>query len=62
MSEHAQQNHRKRVPLGALIDQDQRDKLAQLARQRDCSVSRIVRQALRSELARETGGTRSVAS
>jgi post-segregation antitoxin (ccd killing protein) len=38
------------VPLGAFIDRDQHEQLAELARRQDCSMSRIVRRALAAEL------------
>jgi predicted transcriptional regulator len=53
MSELAQKAHgRKRVPLGAFIDAGQRERLVELARQEDRSVSSIVRKALAAELER----------
>ena len=45
-----------RVPLGALVDREQRDQLERLARERDCSMSRIVRRALAAELERTSEG------
>jgi post-segregation antitoxin (ccd killing protein) len=42
-----------RIHLGALVDREQRDRLAALARQQDCSVSRLVRQAIDAELKRQ---------
>ena len=47
-----------RVHLGALVDQEQRDERVDLARQQDCSVSRIVRRALAAELEREANGAK----
>jgi hypothetical protein len=41
-----------RVPLGALVDRRQKDEVFRLAREQDCSVSRIVRKALAAEIER----------
>ena len=41
-----------RVHIGAFVDLEQRRQLVELARQEDCSVSRIVRKALAAELER----------
>jgi hypothetical protein len=50
----AQQNRQaERVPLSAFVDRDQRDKLAERARQEDRSVSSLVRAAVAAELGRE---------
>jgi post-segregation antitoxin (ccd killing protein) len=43
---------RDRVHIGAHVDREQRDELVQLARQRDRSVSSILRIAIARELAR----------
>jgi hypothetical protein len=51
----AQANRAERVPIGAFVDREQRDELVQLARQSDCSVSRIVRRAIARELERSEG-------
>jgi post-segregation antitoxin (ccd killing protein) len=40
------------VPIGAFVDREQRDELVRLARERDCSMSRIVRRAIAAELER----------
>jgi post-segregation antitoxin (ccd killing protein) len=48
------QERAQRVPLGALVDREQREQLAELARRKDCSVSRIVRKALAAQLERES--------
>jgi hypothetical protein len=40
------------VNLGAFVDVEQRDQLAQLAKAEDCSMSRIVRRALEAEFER----------
>jgi post-segregation antitoxin (ccd killing protein) len=48
----AQEERAERVPIGAFVDREQRDELERLARERDCSMSRIVRRALASELER----------
>jgi hypothetical protein len=48
----AQEEGAERVPIGAFVDREQRDELERLARERDCSMSRIVRRALASELER----------
>jgi hypothetical protein len=53
MSQLAQENRAQRVTLGALVDRRQKEAVFQLARQHDCSVSRIVRRALTAELERE---------
>jgi predicted transcriptional regulator len=42
-----------RVYIGAQVDRQQRDQLAELARERDRSVSSISRRALAAELERE---------
>jgi hypothetical protein len=42
-----------RVYIGAQVDRRQRDELIRLARQRDRSVSSIIRRALAAELERE---------
>lgn len=42
-----------RVPLGALVDRAQHERLVELARREDCSVSRVVRRALAHELERQ---------
>jgi predicted transcriptional regulator len=42
-----------RVYIGAQVDREQRDQLVQLARERDRSVSSIIRRALAAELERE---------
>ena len=39
----------------AFVDREQRDELVRLARQSDCSVSRIVRRAIARELERSEG-------
>jgi post-segregation antitoxin (ccd killing protein) len=53
MSQFAQEVSRpERVHLGAMVDPEQRRQLVELARQEDCSVSRIVRKALAAELER----------
>jgi hypothetical protein len=48
----AQEERAERVPIGAFVDREQRDELVRLARQSDCSMSRIVRRALSRELER----------
>ena len=48
----APENRAQRVPLGALVDREQKDEVFRLAREHDCSVSRIVRRALAAELER----------
>jgi hypothetical protein len=48
----AQEERAERVPIGAFVDREQRDELVRLARDSDCSMSRIVRRALASELER----------
>ena len=50
MGQIAQENRTQRVPLGALVDREQKDEVFRLAREHDCSVSRIVRRALAAEL------------
>ena len=57
MNQIAQENRAERVPLGALVDRQQKDEVFQLARQQDCSVSRIVRKALAAALEREGSDT-----
>ena len=52
MSQLAQEERAERVPIGAFVDREQRDELVRLARDSDCSMSRIVRRALASELER----------
>jgi len=52
MGQIAQEERAERVPIGAFIDREQRDELVRLARERDCSMSRIVRSALAAELER----------
>jgi hypothetical protein len=52
MAQLAQGNRPQRVPLGALVDRQQREAIFELAREDDCSVSRIVRRALAAELKR----------
>jgi predicted transcriptional regulator len=49
----AQEERAKRVPIGAFVDREQRDELVRLARERDRSVSSIIRRALSAELERE---------
>jgi hypothetical protein len=57
MSELAQEKEqRERVHIGAFVDRRQRDELVQFARERDRSVSSIIRRALASELEREPKG------
>jgi hypothetical protein len=52
MSQVAQEGRTERVPIGAFVDREQRDELVRLARERDCSMSRIVRRAIAAELER----------
>jgi len=60
MSQVTKQGKRQRVPLGALVDAVQRDRLVELAHREDMSMSAIVRRALTAELDRaaEAGETR----
>ena len=60
MSQATKQGKRQRVPLGAFVDADQRDRLVELAHREDMSMSAIVRRALTAELDRaaEAGETR----
>ena len=53
MEQFAQENRAQRVPLEALVDREQKDEVFRLAREHDCSVSRIVRRALAAELERD---------
>jgi hypothetical protein len=55
VSQLAQEERAERVPIGAFVDREQRDELVGLARQSDCSVSRIVRRAIARELERSEG-------
>jgi predicted transcriptional regulator len=48
------ETHQERVHLGALVDPEQRDQLAELARKRDRSISSIFRRAVAAELERAT--------
>jgi hypothetical protein len=48
----AQEERAERVPIGAFVDREQRDDLVRVARERDCSMSRIVRRAIAAELER----------
>ena len=50
MGQVAQEERAEREPIGAFVDREQRDELVRLARERDCSMSRIVRGALAAEL------------
>jgi hypothetical protein len=52
MSQVAQEGRTERVPIGAFVDREQRDELVRVARERDCSMSRIVRRAIAAELER----------
>jgi hypothetical protein len=52
MGQVAQEERAERVPIGAFVDREQRDELVRLARERDCSMSRIVRRAIAAELER----------
>ena len=52
MGQIAQEGRAGRVPIGAFVDREQRDELVRLARERDCSMSRIVRRAIAAELER----------
>ena len=52
MSQLAQEERAERVPIGAFVDREQRDELVRVARERDCSMSRIVRRAIAAELER----------
>lgn len=52
MGQIAQEERTERVPIGAFVDPEQRKQLVELARQEDCSVSRVVRRALAAELER----------
>jgi hypothetical protein len=52
MGQIAQEGRAERVPIGAFVDREQRDELERLAREHDCSMTRIVRRALTSELER----------
>jgi post-segregation antitoxin (ccd killing protein) len=52
MEQIARVERAERVPIGAFVDREQRDELVRLARERDCSMSRIVRRALATELER----------
>jgi hypothetical protein len=52
MGQIAQEGRAGRVPIGALVDREQRDELVRVARERDCSMSRIVRRAIAAELER----------
>jgi hypothetical protein len=52
MGQIAQEERTERVPIGAFVDREQRDELVRVARERDCSMSRIVRRAIASELER----------
>jgi post-segregation antitoxin (ccd killing protein) len=53
MSEPTQKEPRQtRVPIGALINVDQREQVVALARKEDRSVSAVVRRALAAELDR----------
>jgi predicted transcriptional regulator len=51
MSQHVQEAA-KRVPLGAFVDREQRQALAELARRQDRSVSSLVRLAVADYLSR----------
>jgi hypothetical protein len=53
VSQLAEENRAQRVTLGALVDREQKDEVERLAREQDCSVSRILRKALAAELERE---------
>ena len=54
MSQHAQEKQDPaRVPLGAFIDRDQRQELAEIAQRDDRSMSSLVRLALSNYLERE---------
>jgi hypothetical protein len=48
MVQSAQEERAERVPIGAFVDRE-RDELVQLARERDRSVSPIIRRALAAE-------------
>lgn len=52
MHQPAKEKHAERVSLGVLVDRLQKDEVFRLAREQDCSVSRIVRKALAAELER----------
>ena len=52
MGQIAQEERAERVPIGAFVDRRQRDELVRLARERDRSVSSILRIAIARELAR----------
>jgi hypothetical protein len=53
MSQLDQESRPSRVHVGAFVDRDQQQKLVELARREDRSVSSVIRQALASYVRRE---------